>query len=135
MKQLISVLSVSLFLAACGGKSSPVNSGNSLPGTTTTFNVTASHAPTSYTFNGTDNPTITLSRGLTYVFNLSVSGHPFYIMSVQGTNTGNAYSSGVTGNGNVTGQLIFAVPAGAPPTLFYNCSIHAAMTGQINVVN
>ncbi len=60
---------------------------------------------------------------------------PFYIMSAQGTSTANAYSSGVTGNGNTSGSLTFVVPTGAPNTLYYDCSVHSAMTGTITVTN
>jgi hypothetical protein len=52
---------------------------------------------------------------------------------VQGTGTANAYSNGVTGNG--TNTVTFVVPADAPSTLYYNCSIHAAMTGAIHIVD
>lgn len=100
-----------------------------------TLTVTAPLAPSSYRIDGSENPTLSLQRGQTYTFSLSTAGHPFYIMSVQGTNTGNAYSTGVTGNGGTSGNLTFVVPAGAPSTLYYNCSLHAGMTGTINVTN
>lgn len=88
-----------------------------------------------YVVDGASNPMLTLCRGSTYVFSVSAPGHPFYINTVQGTGTSNAYSSGVTGNGVAVGTLTFVVPADAPSTLFYNCSLHAAMTGMIHVVN
>jgi hypothetical protein len=121
-----------MVIAGCKGYSDNYMATN---GGTTSFAVTAVNAPTSYTVNGVNNATLTLQRGVTYTFNLSTAGHPFYIMSVQGTNTGNAYATGVTGNGSTSGTLTFVVPAGAPNTLFYDCSIHAAMTGTINVIN
>jgi len=31
--------------------------------------------------------------------------------------------------------LIFVVPLDAPATLYYDCSIHAAMTGVIHIVD
>ena len=97
--------------------------------------VSIPNAPASYTINGANNPALTLQRGQTYTFNVNSSGHPFYIMSVQGVNTANAYTTGVTGNGAQTGTLTFTVPAGAPNTLYYDCSIHAGMTGTIAVTN
>lgn len=84
-----------------------------------------------YIINGATNPSLTLCKGFTYTFNLSASGHPFWIKSVQGTGTGNAFSTGITGNGQATGTLVFTVPAGAPSTLFYNCEFHGGMTGTI----
>jgi len=49
----------------------------------TVFNVTNSGF-TSYAFSGAisgSNPTLTLIRGLIYTFNVSASGHPFWIKS------------------------------------------------------
>jgi hypothetical protein len=90
---------------------------------------------TAYVIDGASNPTLTLCRGSTYTFAVNAPGHPFYINTVQGTGTGNAYSSGVTGNGASSGNVVFAVPADAPGTLYYNCSLHAAMTGTIHIPN
>jgi hypothetical protein len=135
--QSIKLLGLCIFVAGCSGgySSSYSPSGGGQIGGTTTLNVTTINAPTSYTINGVDNPTLTVQRGVTYTFNLSTAGHPFYIMSVQGTNTANAYTSGVTGNGNTAGTLTFTVPVGAPNILYYDCSIHSGMTGVINVTN
>jgi hypothetical protein len=88
-----------------------------------------------YVIDGMSNPALTFCRGTTYSFAVNTPGHPFYINSVQGTGTANAYSSGVTGNGATSGDVVFAVPADAPATLYYNCSFHAAMTGAIHIVN
>lgn len=99
-----------------------------------TLNVTAS-GTTAYVIDGHDNPSLTLCRGNTYLFSINTPGHPFYINTVQGTGTANAYDSGVAGNGTMTGILTFVVPADAPATLYYNCSIHPAMTGVIHVVD
>jgi hypothetical protein len=99
-----------------------------------TLTVTAS-GMTAYLIDGMSNPSLTFCRGTTYTFAVNAPGHPFYINTVQGTGTGNAYSSGVTGNGATNGDVVFAVPADAPATLFYDCSIHAAMTGTIHLVN
>jgi plastocyanin len=119
----------------CGSSYNSQSSGNSIPAGTTTFTVTAPYAPSSYSLNNIQNPSLTLQRGQTYTFNISTSGHPFYIMSTQGTDTANAFSSGVTGNGTQSGTLSFVVPAGAPNTLYYDCSVHAGMTGTITVTN
>ena len=102
---------------------------------TTTFTVTTPNGPNSYNINGTENPTLTLKRGITYTFNLTASGHPFYIKTIQGPGTTNAYADGVTGNGLATGTITFIVPATAPATLYYNCSPHAPMTGVMNITN
>jgi hypothetical protein len=88
-----------------------------------------------YNINGTNNATLTLMRGVTYLFNINASGHPFWIKSVAGIGTGNAYPNGVTGNGIQVGTLTFAVPTNAPDTLFYNCQFHSAMKGTLNIIN
>ena len=78
-----------------------------------------------------DNPTIYLYRGLVYHFNINAAGHPFYINTVNGTGTGNAYNAGVTNNGTQSGVIRFEVPMDAPQTLYYNCQYHGAMNGTI----
>jgi hypothetical protein len=99
-----------------------------------TLQVTNSGA-TAYMIDGSANPTLNLCRGSIYVFAVNANGHPFYIKTVQSTGTGNAYASGLTGNGVTMGNLTFSVPTDAPDTLFYNCSLHAAMTGTIHIAN
>ena len=101
---------------------------------TSTFTVTNTGV-SAYHINGTDNPPLTLVRGHTYIFSLNNPGHPFYIKTVQGAGTANADTNGVVGNGNTSGTLTFTVPFGAPNTLFYNCSIHPAMTNTITVTD
>lgn len=93
-----------------------------------------------YTFSGTrsgDNPEIgPLRRGGTYTFNLTATGHPFYLTTDNGTNYVSGsyvgeYTTGVTGSRNQTGSLVFTVPANAPDTLYYQCGLHSAMRGTI----
>lgn len=98
------------------------------------FTVTAI-AFQAYVIDGEDNPTLTLVRGQTYVFNVNTPGHPFWLKSVQGPTQANAYNNGVTNNGVEVGMLMFAVPLDAPSTLFYNCEFHAPMTGTINITD
>jgi hypothetical protein len=97
---------------------------------------TVSNVGTSaYNINGANNPTLTLQRGVTYVFSVSASGHPFDIKTNSTTGSGDRYNSGVTGQGVSSGNLTFAVPANAPNNLFYHCEIHSAMAGTINIVS
>ena len=95
---------------------------------------------TAYIFNGNglvdaQNPTLSLIRGNTYIFNLDVVGESFYIKTAQGNGTGDSYNDGVTGNGNETGVLEFIIPDTAPDNLFYNSGVSAMMTGSINISN
>jgi len=90
-----------------------------------------------YIFNGItgSNPTITLVRGVEYRFELSASGHPFYIKTTQTTGPASAYNVGVTNNGDDSGSIVFAVQVDAPNTLYYNCQFHSEMAGVINIVD
>src|SRR5438552_4051719 len=87
----------------------------------------------SYRIDGVDNPTLSLVRGQTYTFNVNASGHPFWIKTSPSTGTINAYTTGVTGNGTQVGTVTFVVPSNAPATLYYDCQIHIAMGGQIDI--
>ena len=86
-----------------------------------------------FTINGVNNPNLPLVRGFTYHFQINALGHPFWIKSIQGNTSANAYTNGVSGNGTQVGTLTFTVPTNAPSLLFYNCEIHPAMTGQLNI--
>jgi len=93
-----------------------------------------------YVFDGngesaSQNPDITLQRGMTYTFAISAAGHPFFIKTAQTTGSADAYSAGVTNNGIESGTITFVVPTDAPDTLFYICEIHGAMTGTITITD
>jgi hypothetical protein len=91
---------------------------------------------TSYSINYLSNPTLTLSRGNTYVFNLTMTGvHPFWIKTQAVTGTGNAYNSGVSRNGAVTGLITFTVPQDAPDELYYISQNDVSMQGVLKIVN
>ena len=81
------------------------------------------------------NPTLYLSRGEKYTFNVNASGHPFYIKTTKSTGTGNAFANGVINNGAAVGNVVFTVPMNAPDTLHYNCSVHSSMNGTIYVLS
>lgn len=103
---------------------------------TTTFDVT-NNGMASFSINGAANPTLTLTRGQTYVFNVTALGHPFWITTARGagdTET-NQFSDGVTGNGASPGTLAFVVPPTAPSTLFYQCAFHDPMGGTLLIVS
>ena len=96
---------------------------------------------------GTSAVTLDLQEGGTYTFNLNDSSndtHPFNIGTSANANvygsgilyyldgvsvTNSAYISGFTAA--TTRKIIFTVPASAP-TLYYFCSSHSGMGGQIN---
>ena len=94
-----------------------------------------------YTFTGpgltgtVNDPTIYLTRGQTYIFENNSGGHPFYIKtSTANGGTNDAYNTGVTNNGGGNGtEIKFVVPHDSPDILYYQCSSHAAMSGQFNI--
>ena len=91
-----------------------------------------------YLIDGVSNASISLVRGSTYTFNLSVSGHPFWIQTSSGAyNSSNVLGSGdgVTNNGSQTGTITYTVPSNAPSTLYYVCQYHSGMAGTISVTN
>jgi len=93
-----------------------------------------------YTFSGpgfpvtASDPTIYVHRGFTYAFDNTANGaaHPFRIQSTTGL-SGNPYTTGQSGNGQTV--LYWTIPMDSPNTLYYQCTVHAAMNGTIIVVN
>lgn len=98
------------------------------------FNVTAANF-NDYTINGAADPTLTLTRGKTYTFNINTPAHPFYIQTEQGAGCGCEYNAGVIGNGTTVGTVTFQVPPNAPNTLYYQCGFHEPMWGVLQIVN
>ena len=93
-----------------------------------------------YTFTGpgnlsaSDDPTLELQRGQTYVFRNRSGGHPFRIQSTINGSSGTQYNTGVTNNDGGDGtDIIFDVPMDAPPILYYQCTSHANMGGRIRI--
>ena len=100
---------------------------------------TVSNSGFAYTFSttpGTD-PTLTLYRGVTYIFSNTVVGlHPLYIKTNVSAGMTDQYTEGVSGNGN--SLVTFAVPNDAPNQLSYNCANHSitfGMHGFLNISN
>lgn len=88
-----------------------------------------------YTINGQPDPSFTLQRGVTYIFQLgSLPFHPFYIKSASGFGSAGAYNNGVVNNGATSGNISFTVPADAPNTLFYQCGNHPSMLGTLTII-
>ena len=96
----------------------------------TVFAVTAFTA-SEYVIDGEPDPQLVLCRGRTYTFRVDAPFHPFFVKTEPTLGTGETFDLGVTGNGLEIGDVVFAVPAGAPALLHYICESHDAMQGEI----
>jgi hypothetical protein len=65
------------------------------------------------------NPTLTLFRGQTYIFDVNSPGHPFSLKTERSEGSLDRYTQGVTGNGTEVGQVTFEVPFNAPDVMYY----------------
>ncbi len=122
-----------VFLAALGGLAAAIS-----PARAQVTNAVTPSGFTAYVFNNVAlNPTLTLYRGVTYVFAMNALGHPFYIKTSISGSTTDQYTNGVVNNGGDTTPVIFTVPAAAPNQLFYNCGSHSVfgMHGTLNISN
>jgi hypothetical protein len=100
----------------------------------TTVNVTNQGA-TAYLFDGAGpNQTLNLVRGQSYVFQVSAMGHPFHIASAPGIPVSDFVDAGLIGNGTASGTVQFTVPMVSATPLAYQCGVHTAMTGTINLL-
>ena len=78
--------------------------------------------------NTTGNPDLFLIRGQKYRFiNNSGGSHPFRIQSDSST----SYDTGVTNNNSNSGNIDFVPRNDAPARLYYNCTNHGGMLGNI----
>jgi hypothetical protein len=104
---------------------------------TETVNYRVRNSGTSaYVIDFQNNPSLTLARGNTYVFNLTLDGlFPFWIKTQPTTGTGEIYTQGVSRNGAATGLVTFTVPQDAPNTLYYAAQNQAGMQGTLNIVD
>ena len=102
----------------------------------TTFVVTVAGGV--FVIDGNNNPTLTLDRGATYIFDVSdstVAGHPLAFKD----GSGNSYTTGVTTSGtagSANATVTIVVAANAPSSLRYYCTVHGnSMGNTISVVN
>ena len=79
--------------------------------------------------NTTNNPTLYLHRGFTYIFeNSTGSSHPFRI---QFTNTNIGVTTYLSGSNN--GTQVFTIPFDAPSSYEYQCTLHSGMKGTLAI--
>jgi len=96
----------------------------------TTYTVTVSGGV--FYIDGASKPTLNLIRGYTYIFNQADNTNNNHPLAFKDAN-GNAYTTGVTVNGTA-GQaganVTFVIPANAPASLRYYCTVHGNSMGN-----
>ena len=107
---------------------------------TTTYTVTVvqdSESNNVFALDGTQKPTITLTRGHNYIFDqshISNQGHPLLIRQSNDSNFTTGVSSFGT-PGQAGAYTYFSVPTTAPASLKYYCSVHGNGMGNNITVN
>lgn len=95
-------------------------------------------------YGTTDDPTIFAINATTIAFNLNVTGHPFLIQDNTGNNyntglihvtTGGTVTTGASAQGQTSGTLYWKIPDSISGNYRYQCAVHAAMVGTINIKN
>ena len=95
---------------------------------TKTVTVQSVSGSNKYFIDGSQQPTLNLEEGKTYIFN-HPSAHPFRFSTNANNSPSAPYTTGVTVNSST--QVTIAVATNAP-TLYYYCSSHSGMGGQAN---
>ena len=103
----------------------------------TTYTVTfvSTGSGNKYVIDGTQQATLSLTRGNTYIFDWSgATSHPLrFSTTSDGThNSGSEYTTGVTKDDGAYKTTI-VVSGDAPDNLYYYCQVHSGMGGAINV--
>jgi hypothetical protein len=80
----------------------------------------------------TENPLLTLYRGVTYIFNVD-SSHKFWIKTQRTQGTSFAFTDTVTNNGIDKGQIILTVDDNTPKKLYYVAEDNEIAGGEIVV--
>ena len=138
MKKLTIFLFITLFFFSNCAKeeeNDPDMALVSLSDNATTFSLTVSSGK--YYLDGSSNPSLKLKRGYVYYFDAtdsSTNTHPLLLStSSSGGNTSGEYTNGVTNSQTTNGNLTFQVTSDAPSTLYYVCSNHSGMGGEITI--
>ncbi len=154
----LSLLVFSLFIiAACGGgggseSTTPPAATGCSPSTTNLCitvretgggaygNVSRDYVVQNSSSAGVANKALTLNAG-TYVFDQTESTNATHPLRISTTNDGthgggSEYTTGVTVSGTpgTDGKTTIVINAQTPTTLYYYCSSHSGMGGQINIV-
>ncbi|MBI1317517.1 MAG: hypothetical protein GC168_01025 [Candidatus Hydrogenedens sp.] len=97
------------------------------------FTVTPAGDNLDWDIDGIRDPTLYLRRGEYYYFNVESVTDSFFIKYAAAPQDSNRYDAGVSNNGALSGTVYFQVPLLAPNTLAYQSSLHADMTGTLQI--
>lgn len=134
--QITTVAGDTAAITALSAISGDVTSLANAIGSATTYVVTVSGGV--FVIDGAANPSLTLDRGNTYIFDLSDSSNASHPLIIKDS-SGNVYSVGVTSTGtagSANAKVEFEVASNAPSSLVYACQTHGnSMGNSITVVN
>lgn len=94
--------------------------------------IVSANANFQWVVNGTVQPTLTLTRGETYTFDLTAftDEHPFLINDQANNQFGTIYLP------QASGTIVPFTPTSLMPnTIYYHCSVHSGMKGTITLLN
>ena len=83
----------------------------------------------------TPNPSLTLYRGQTYIFNVNTPGDPFYIRRNPTEGDLANYNTGVTNNGIEVGTVSFTIPNNSPDLLYYQSGNNIDRVGMFRIAS
>ena len=134
--QITTVAGDTAAITALSAISGDVTSLANAIGAATTYVVTVAGGV--FVIDGAANPSLTLDRGNTYIFDLSDSSNASHPLIIKDS-SGNVYSVGVTSTGtagSANAKVEFEVASNAPSSLVYACQTHGnSMGNSITVVN
>jgi len=83
----------------------------------------------------TRNPTLTLFRGQTYVFDITTPGHPISIKTTRITGSVDRYTDNVAGSAVESGNITFVVTEDTPDVLYYVSENDVNTGGVIQILD
>lgn len=88
-----------------------------------------------YRIDGLLNPSLSLTKGITYIFNIDAEGYPLRFQTTPGAYDAlTEYTNGVSNAGDDVGAITWTIPDNAPATLYYVAETKPEMAGTISIV-
>ena len=88
-----------------------------------------------YRIDGLLNPSLALTKGITYIFNIDAEGYPLRFQTTSGEYDAlTEYTNGVSNAGDDVGAITWTIPDNAPVNLYYVSETEPGMAGPISIV-